>query len=117
MLQFAGGVTADQLTPIALDDVAVAAFVDNDVLEPGISIQRFPVQNSQIAKALARNVRRLRKLKGWTQDELAAKLRIEQTAVSLIENGRSNPTLQTLEAIAACLDVRFAELFDARPPK
>ena len=63
--------------------------------------QRFPVQNSQIAKALARNVRRLRKLKGWTQDELAAKLRVEQTAVSLIENGRSNPTLQTLEAIAA----------------
>jgi transcriptional regulator with XRE-family HTH domain len=79
--------------------------------------QRFPVQNSQIAKALARNVRRLRKLKGWTQDELAAKLRVEQTAVSLIENGRSNPTLQTLEAIATCLDVRFAELFDARPPK
>lgn len=79
--------------------------------------QRFPVQNSQIAKALARNVRRLRKLKGWTQDELAAKLRIEQTAVSLIENGRSNPTLQTLEAISACLDVRFVDLFDTRPPK
>jgi transcriptional regulator with XRE-family HTH domain len=68
----------------------------------------------------------LRKLKGWTQDELAAKLRVEQTAVSLIENGRSNPTLQTLEAIAACLDVShqqgvekgycvcaYAHLFDA----
>jgi transcriptional regulator with XRE-family HTH domain len=76
--------------------------------------QRFPAQTSQNAKALARNVRRLRKDKGWTQDELAVKLRIDQMAVSLIENARSNPTLQTLEAIAACLDVRFVELFETR---
>jgi transcriptional regulator with XRE-family HTH domain len=79
--------------------------------------QRFPARTSQIAKTLARNVRRLRKDKGWTQDELAAKLKIEQTTVSLIENNRANPTLQTLEAIAACLDVRFIDLFDARSSK
>ena len=76
--------------------------------------ERFPARSSQATKALARNVRRLRKEKGWTQDELAAKLKIEQMAVSLIENNRSNPTLQTLEAIAACLGVRFVDLFDAR---
>jgi transcriptional regulator with XRE-family HTH domain len=79
--------------------------------------QRFPARNSQVAKALARNVRRLRKEKGWTQDELAAKLEIEQTAVSLIENARANPTLQTLEAIAACFSVRFIDLFEARSAK
>ncbi len=76
--------------------------------------QRFPTRNSQIAKALARNVRRLRLDKGWTQDELAAKLKIEQTAVSLIENHRANPTLETLEAIANCFGVKFLELFDSR---
>lgn len=76
--------------------------------------QRFPARNSQVAKALARNVRRLRKEKGWTQDELAAKLKIEQTAVSLIENNRANPKLETIEAIATCLGVRFLDLFDAR---
>ncbi|MEK9284517.1 MULTISPECIES: helix-turn-helix transcriptional regulator [unclassified Bradyrhizobium] len=79
--------------------------------------QRFPARTSQIAKALGRNVRRLRKAKGWTQDELAAKVRIEQTAVSLIENARSNPTLQTLEAIAACLEVRLVDLFETRVTK
>ena len=79
--------------------------------------QRFPARNSQVAKALARNVRRLRRDKGWTQDELAAKLKVEQTAVSLIENNRANPTLQTLEAIAACLGVRFIDLFDIRSTK
>ena len=67
-----------------------------------------------MAKALGRNVRRLRKAKGWTQDELAAKLEIEQMAVSLLENNRANPTLETLEAIAACFGVRFVDLFDAK---
>lgn len=79
--------------------------------------KRFPARNSQMAKALGRNVRRLRKDKGWTQDELAAKLNLEQMAVSLIENSRANPTLETLEAIATCLGVKFAELFEIRPAK
>jgi transcriptional regulator with XRE-family HTH domain len=79
--------------------------------------ERFPTRDSPVAKALGRNVRRLRKDKGWTQDELAAKLRIEQTAVSLIENCRANPKLHTLEAIAACFGVRFVDLFDTRSGK
>jgi transcriptional regulator with XRE-family HTH domain len=79
--------------------------------------KRFPARNSPVAKALARNVRRLRKEKGWTQDVLAAKIHVEQTAVSLIENGRANPTLQTLEAVAASLGVRLVDLLDARLPK
>lgn len=79
--------------------------------------QRFPERNSPVAKSLGRNVARLRKEKGWTQDELAAKLGIEQMAVSLIENARSNPTLETLEAMAACFGVRFVDLFETRSPK
>jgi transcriptional regulator with XRE-family HTH domain len=79
--------------------------------------ERFPANSSLVAKALVRNVRRLRKDKGWTEDELAAKLRIDQTAVSLIENARSNPTLQTLEQIAVCLSVRFIDLFATHPQK
>jgi transcriptional regulator with XRE-family HTH domain len=79
--------------------------------------KRFPTRNSQMAKTLARNVRRLRRDKGWTQDDLAAKVKIEQTAVSLIENSRANPTLETLEAVAASLGVRFIDLFDTRTQK
>lgn len=79
--------------------------------------QRFPTRSSQVAKALARNVRRLRKDRGWTQDEFAAKLKVEQMAISLIENNRANPTLEMLEAIAACLGVKFVDLFDTRHTK
>ncbi|RTL68602.1 MAG: XRE family transcriptional regulator [Pseudonocardiaceae bacterium] len=77
--------------------------------------KRFPARNSQIAKALGRNVRRLRKDRGWTQDELAAKIKVEQTAISLIENSRANPTLQTLEALAIAFKIPFVDLFNANP--
>ncbi|MDI4237772.1 helix-turn-helix transcriptional regulator [Bradyrhizobium sp. Arg237L] len=79
--------------------------------------ERFPARSSQVARLLARNVRRLRKDKGWTQDELAAKLRVEQMEISLIENHRANPTLEKLEAIAVCLGVRFIDLFETRSTK
>jgi transcriptional regulator with XRE-family HTH domain len=74
--------------------------------------KRFPARNSAIAKALASNVRRMRKDRRWTQDELAAAAEVEQAAVSLIENGRANPTLLMLENIAGALGIGFLELFE-----
>jgi transcriptional regulator with XRE-family HTH domain len=74
--------------------------------------ERFPTRDTQVAKALARAVRRRRREKGWTQDELAAKVGVEQMAISLIENARANPTLETLEALANNLGIKFADLFD-----
>jgi transcriptional regulator with XRE-family HTH domain len=75
--------------------------------------KRFPARNSAAVKALAAAVRRLRKAKGWTQDDLAAEVGIAQDAVSTIENGRSNPTLIMIEQIAKALGVHLTELFDA----
>ena len=77
--------------------------------------ERFPVRDSDVLHALARNVQRLRKKRKWTQDDLAAAAAIEQMAVSLIENRRSNPTIELLEKIAAALEVPFVELFHATP--
>ena len=76
--------------------------------------ERFPARNSAVSKALAANVRRLRKERGWTQDDLAAETKVEQAAISLIENGRANPTLLMLESIARALGVAFIDLFAAR---
>jgi transcriptional regulator with XRE-family HTH domain len=78
---------------------------------------RFPERPSALTESLAFNVRRLRLAKGWTQGELAAAIvDMQQQAISLIENGRANPTLLVLESLAAALGVRFEELFEA-PPK
>jgi transcriptional regulator with XRE-family HTH domain len=75
--------------------------------------ERFPARNSAVSKALAANVRRLRKERGWTQDDLAAETKVEQAAISLIENGRANPTLLMLQSLARALDIAFIELFAA----
>lgn len=75
---------------------------------------RFPARNSQVAKALARTVRRLRREKGWSQDDLAERIGLEQASISHIENARANPTLATLEALADSLEISFVELFEVR---
>lgn len=81
--------------------------------------KRFPTRDSAAAEALAQNVRKLRKEKDWSQDQLAAEVGIEQNAVSLIENGRANPTLLIMEDIVRALDVRIGDLLEAqsRPRK
>jgi transcriptional regulator with XRE-family HTH domain len=73
--------------------------------------KRFPMRNSRTIKALAANVKRLRKIREWSQDELGDKIGIEQNAVSLIENGRSNPTILLVDQIAQAFEVEVVELF------
>jgi transcriptional regulator with XRE-family HTH domain len=74
--------------------------------------KRFPARDSAAVKALAANIRRLRKLKGWSQDRLAAELQVDQNAISLLENGRANPTLIMIEDVARVLGVRFTDLLE-----
>ena len=69
-------------------------------------------RDSQSARRiLARNLRRLRLERGWSQDDLAAEARTRQALVSGIEIGAANPTLASLEKLAATLEVTLAELF------
>ena len=76
---------------------------------------RFKASPSPVVKALASNVRRLRKERGLSQEELAGKCKIEQQSVSLIESGRANATLKIVEKLAVALDVHFVDLFEAPP--
>ncbi|MDH2399830.1 helix-turn-helix transcriptional regulator [Bradyrhizobium sp. SSUT18] len=75
--------------------------------------RRFPIRNSAALKALAANVRKLRTARGWSQDELAAEVDLTQDAISLIENGRANPTILTVEQIAEACGIPFLDLFEA----
>jgi transcriptional regulator with XRE-family HTH domain len=73
--------------------------------------ERFPVRNTAAARALARNVRRLRAVRGLTQDALADAIDAEQVSISRIENQRANPELETLERLAEALGVGVFDLF------
>ncbi|TWI76474.1 DNA-binding XRE family transcriptional regulator [Bradyrhizobium huanghuaihaiense] len=71
---------------------------------------RFPARKSVAIRTLAANLKRLRKLRGWSQDTLAREARVDQNAISLIENRRSNPTIVAIESLAKALGVAVAEL-------
>jgi transcriptional regulator with XRE-family HTH domain len=66
-------------------------------------------------QALAWNVRRLRKKRSWSQEELAGECGLEQQTISLLENGRANPTLMLVESLALAFNVSFLDLFEAPP--
>jgi transcriptional regulator with XRE-family HTH domain len=78
------------------------------------SSERFPLRKSAALKALAFNVWKLRKARGWSQGDLAAEAGLTQDVISLIENGRANPTVLTVEQIAATYGMTLQDLFEPR---
>jgi transcriptional regulator with XRE-family HTH domain len=71
-----------------------------------------PQHSPSANDALARNLRRLRVARRWSLSELAAATGIGKASVSAIENGRANPTVDTLGRLADALDVGVAELLE-----
>lgn len=56
------------------------------------------------------NVRRLRKERGLTQEELAHSAEIDLTYLGGIERGRRNPSVLVLARLSVVLNVRPGEL-------
>ena len=65
-------------------------------------------------RILSRNVSGYRKLRGWNQYELAEKLNISRTYLSIIEapNMKVNISLEILIALSDQLDVPLPKLFE-----
>ena len=61
-------------------------------------------------RLVGRNVRRIRVAKGLTQEDLAARSGFTQHYVSVLENGRRNPTIVTLYELAQALGVSHVDL-------
>lgn len=60
---------------------------------------------------LGQRIRKIREAKNMTQEELAYQAELDYSYVNQIENGRKNPTVQTLEQIAKVLKVSIKDLF------
>lgn len=57
-----------------------------------------------------KNFRYLRKLRGWTQEEFANKLKIKRSLVGAYEEGRAEPRLDVLENIASIFKLTLDQL-------
>jgi len=64
-----------------------------------------------IKKGLGKKIRSLRKLKGFTQEELGDKAGISYKFIGEIERGEVNPSLDSLTSIANALSVKVKDLF------
>jgi transcriptional regulator with XRE-family HTH domain len=65
-----------------------------------------------LVRAVAANVRALRLQAGLTLADLAAAAGLGKSTLAQLESGRANPSVETLWAIAAALQVPFARLVE-----
>ena len=61
---------------------------------------------------VGRNLQRLRRDSGLTQEELAYKAEVHQTYLSGVERGKRNASILVLERIVGALGADIARLFD-----
>ncbi len=64
-----------------------------------------------IKKKLGKNIRKLRKQKGYSQEELSLNLDLDGSYIGKVENGKLNITIDKISAIAQFLNVEIIELF------
>ena len=63
-------------------------------------------------KALGSRIKELRKIKNFTQEELAELVGVEPTTISNVECGRNYPNFATLEKTLEVLGSNFLEVFN-----
>lgn len=66
---------------------------------------------SQVNVLVGQNVRKYRKMKGLTQEQLASQAGITSEYVSRIENGKENPTVDVLFKISVVLGIEVRDMF------
>ena len=71
---------------------------------------------NEIVKVVGDNLRRLRAEKAQSLSDLARSSGVAKATLSALESGRGNPTLETLSAIAAALQIPMGDLITAAAP-
>ncbi len=65
-----------------------------------------------IRKQVGLNVQKIRRERGWSQEELAFESGLHRTYISGIERGARNPTILVIDQLASALEVSPARLLE-----
>lgn len=60
----------------------------------------------------ARNLRKMREDKGFSQEELADEAGLHRTYIGLLERRKYDPSIKTIEKLASALEVEPASLLE-----
>jgi transcriptional regulator with XRE-family HTH domain len=66
---------------------------------------------SEMLRKIGTNLRSARRMQDITQKELSQHTGVIQANISLLENGRGNPTLRTILRLAEALDLQIEFIF------
>ncbi len=69
------------------------------------------MESQELREALSLNLKKYRKIKGWSQFELAEKAEISEQTVNSIEGLRLWPSDKTLAKLANVLEIEMYRLF------
>lgn len=70
------------------------------------------IDENDFLLSFGKNLRRLRKSKGFTQEFLANEIGVEISQISRIERGIINTSIANASRIAKVLDIKISELFE-----
>ncbi len=65
----------------------------------------------QYIHEVCKNIKRIRKGKKLTQEEVAFASNMDEPSFRRIENGKTNPTLRSLVRVCKAMDIELEELF------
>lgn len=63
---------------------------------------------------VAEQIKKIRKEKGFSQQDIADKLSMNRVQYNRIETGKSDPTMNVLQRIAGVLEIEIIQFFEAK---
>jgi len=69
-------------------------------------------RDEKILASFGKNLQKVRKLRSFTQEELAYESGLSLSQIARIETGKINPTVCTLITIAKTLKIKASDLMD-----
>lgn len=70
------------------------------------------MKNENTIKKLGHKIRIVRADKGFSQEILAEKADLNRSFIGLLERGKTNITIKSLEQVANALDIEIKNLFE-----
>ena len=69
------------------------------------------VRSQDVINLFAKNLKKLRVKKGYTQEYLAEEAKISQVQIARMENGKLNTSISNLFVLSKALDCSFDDFF------